>query len=130
MRNRSIKYGLYRMTHREGSIQEPFLVVVPSNAPGGLDAMSSGNLANCDAYTVALVYDCNVLDVVVEPNQWHGRNPVDLLRYFSDLKIKVLITDDIKTLPRTMCTHGLSIRSASESATVRQALKVLCDRTQ
>ncbi len=52
------------MTHREGSMQEPFLVAVPSNAPGGLDAMPSGNLANCGAYTVALVYDCNVLDVV------------------------------------------------------------------
>jgi len=52
-------------------MSEEVLVAVPSDAPGGLNAVPSAHFGHCDMYTVAKVHNGAVLEVSVVRNSGH-----------------------------------------------------------
>ncbi|MBI5017910.1 MAG: NifB/NifX family molybdenum-iron cluster-binding protein [Deltaproteobacteria bacterium] len=59
------------------------VIAVPSEAPGGLDALRSGHFGRCDAFTLVAVKAGQVVDSRVVPNGEHQEGgclvPVELL---------------------------------------------------
>lgn len=61
----------------------PILVALPSEAPGGLDALLSAHFGHCAAYTVVRVEDGKAADVEILANGGHEEGgctrPVEIL---------------------------------------------------
>jgi predicted Fe-Mo cluster-binding NifX family protein len=59
------------------------VIAVPSEAPGGLDALRSGHFGRCDAFTLVTLKDSRVVGSRVVPNGEHQEGgclvPVQLL---------------------------------------------------
>ncbi|MBR4423382.1 MAG: NifB/NifX family molybdenum-iron cluster-binding protein [Mailhella sp.] len=108
---------------------DSILVAVPSNAPGGLDAVPSAHFGHCDAYTVALVSDGKILDVAIEPNQGHEHGGcVVPVRSLASMGVKVLIAGGMGMNPLTaMREMGLTVYYATGYATVRDALQAFIE---
>ena len=58
-------------------------VAIPSQLPGGLEAMRSGHFGHCDVFTLVKVENGEILDVAVVQNMPHAQGgcaaPVNLL---------------------------------------------------
>lgn len=52
-------------------MSDTLMIAVPSNAPGGLDAVPSAHFGHCAAYTIATVKGNAIENVTVHPNSGH-----------------------------------------------------------
>ncbi len=108
---------------------DSILVAVPSNSPGGLDAVPSAHFGHCDTYTVALISDGKILDVAVEPNEGHDQGGcVVPVRALANMGVKVLIAGGMGMNPlNAMHQMGLTVYYATGFATVRDTLQAFID---
>ena len=102
-----------------------FLVAVPSNAPGGLNVSPHLHFGHCDSYTIALVNDRTIIDVVIEPNESHELGKcLSHVRKIASMGVKVLIVGKISILPyHAMRGMGIDVYYANGFATVKDVLQ-------
>lgn len=79
---------------------DDFIVAVPSEAPGGLEARTSGHFGHCDVFTLVTIEDGKIGEVSLQQNVGHEQGgcmaPVTLL---ASRNVKALIAGGMGMRP-------------------------------
>lgn len=105
-------------------MSEAVLVAVPSEAPGGLDAVPSAHFGHCASYTVAKIQDGAIVDARVVPNQGHehGGCAQPVMELAAD-GVKILLAGGMGQKPlAAMHEAGMKVYHSAGAPTVRDAL--------
>jgi FKBP-type peptidyl-prolyl cis-trans isomerase SlyD len=103
------------------------LVAVPSESPGGLDALVSAHFGHCSAFTLVRIADGHIGEVTVVPNGDHEHGgcmaPVRLLQ---EHDVGALITGGIGRRPLAGFQQvGIGVFVNPGAATVREAAELM-----
>jgi FKBP-type peptidyl-prolyl cis-trans isomerase 2/predicted Fe-Mo cluster-binding NifX family protein len=103
------------------------LVAVPSEAPGGLDALISAHFGHCAAFTLVQVRDGQVGDVTVLPNEGHEHGgcmaPVMLLKRH---EVHALVAAGMGMRPLAGFQQvGIKVYHPGDAATVGEAVELM-----
>lgn len=105
-------------------MSESILVAVPSDAPGGLEAVPSAHFGHCACYTVAKVEDGTIGDVRVVANQGHdhGSCAEPVLELAKD-GVTAILAGGMGMRPLSvMGENGIKVYYATGFASVKDAL--------
>lgn len=113
----------------EISMSETILVAVPSDAPGGLEAVPSAHFGHCDAYTLAHVENGAVSDVRVLPNSGHEHgNCLQPVQELAAQGVRALLAGGMGMRPlNAMQAAGITVYYNAGQATVGDALKAFAE---
>ena len=77
-----------------------YIVAIPSESPGGLDASASGHFGHCDVFTLVTVADGQAGEIKLQPNLPHEQGgclaPVNML---AQCGVKALIAGGMGMRP-------------------------------
>ncbi len=77
-----------------------YLVALPSNHPGGLDAELSGHFGHCDVFTLVKIENGNIADISTLPSVPHEQGgcmaPVN---HLADNKVNILVAGGMGMRP-------------------------------
>ena len=110
-------------------MSETILVAVPSDAPGGLEAVPSAHFGHCDAYTLALVENGAISDVRVLSNGGHEHgNCLQPVQELAAQGVRALLAGGMGMRPlNAMQTAGITVYYNAGQATVGDALKAFAE---
>lgn len=110
-------------------MSEAVFVAVPSDAPGGLDAVPSAHFGHCAAYTVAKVENGAISDVRVTPNQGHEHGGcVQPVMELASQGVKALLAGGMGQNPlAAMRNAGIKVYYSAGFCTVRDALSAFAE---
>lgn len=99
-------------------------IAVPSNAPGGLEAMRSGHFGHCDCFTLVDIENGSIKEVTIAHNPPHQQGgcqaPVNLLH---QLSANALIVGGIGMRPLMGFKQvGIDVYFGPEGPTVQSVL--------
>ena len=109
----------------EDIMSEAILVTVPSDAPGGLEAVPSAHFGHCAFYTVAKIQDGKIEDVQIVPNSGHEHGGcVQPVQQLAQQGVKALLAGGMGMKPlRAMQDAGMEVYYCVGQPTVDAALQ-------
>jgi len=105
------------------------LIAIPSDAPGGLDALISDHFGHCAAFTLVHVADGKVGDVEVVPNGGHEKGgclaPVQFLK---DRSVETLLSGGMGMRPLAgFQSVGINVYFKEDARTVKDAVELFIE---
>ncbi len=103
------------------------IVAVPSEHPGGLDALLSGHFGHCDAFTLVTVEGDQVTDVEIVANDGHSKGGcLEPVRFLAGKGARVLIAGGMGMRPLSgFLEAGILVLHNGGAQTVGEAISGL-----
>jgi len=110
-------------------MSEKFIVALPSNAPGGLDAPLGAHFGHCELYTLITMESGGIMDVRVISNVPHEQGGcMAPVQHLAQHGVRVLIAGGMGMRPLMGFNQvGIDVYFGGESRTVGEAVAALLE---
>lgn len=105
------------------------LIAIPSEAPGGLDALISEHFGHCDAFTLVQIEDGKVGKVEVVPNGGHEQGGcMAPVRFLKERNVEALLSGGMGMRPLAgFRSVGIEVFFKEDARTVQEAVTMFAE---